>query len=253
MTQPPGSGPSVPRTAVEWDRVRESKIDALSRDPLSIRPDDYPDVRPEVVLSWRRSLLAGADPQATGFPVDEHFQPGTRLARVAQPIMSRLEDEISDLDSWGFLTDRQCRLMTAVVGDYPGAGRVHRMNLHPGTCFAEDVIGTNGLGCAHELQQAFLVSGTEHFRADSEVLTTTGVIIRDPFTKRYAGTFGVHCRREYGAAAHRSRSWLRSAGRSRRSCWPAAPTPSATSSTPSPARSAASAAPSWRSASDCAW
>nr|WP_275585661.1 helix-turn-helix domain-containing protein [Geodermatophilus sabuli] len=75
------------------------------------------------------------------------------------------------------------------------------MDLRPGTVFAEDVIGTNGLGCAHEEQRAFLISGTEHLRSDSEVLTTTGVPLRDPFTRRYAGTLGVHCRREYASAA----------------------------------------------------
>ncbi|SFL14723.1 sigma-54-dependent Fis family transcriptional regulator [Geodermatophilus ruber] len=202
MTEGVGpGGPQVPRTAAEWERVREAKHDVLSRDPFTVRPADHPGVRPEVVASWRRSLLAGVDPNATRFPVDDPFEPRTRLASVAQPIMNRLKDQISDLSSWGFLVDRGCRLLTAAVGDFPQAERVLRKDLRPGTCFAEDVIGTNGLGCAHELQQAFLISGTEHFRTDSEVLTTTGVVIRDPFTRRYVGTLGVHCRREYASAA----------------------------------------------------
>jgi transcriptional regulator of acetoin/glycerol metabolism len=193
--------PPIPRTAAEWRRVREVKLDVLARDPFSVDPAEHPAVRPEVVASWRRSMLAGVDPQAREYVFDEEFRPRTRLAAVAQPIMNRLRDEISDLNSWGFLADRACRLLTLVVGDFPQAGRVHRQNLSPGMCFGEDLMGTNGLGCAHETQQAFVISGTEHFRTDSEILTTTGVIIRDPFTRRYAGTFGVHCMREYGAAA----------------------------------------------------
>ncbi|WP_214401378.1 sigma-54-dependent Fis family transcriptional regulator [Pseudonocardia lacus] len=194
-------GARMPRTAVEWDRVRAVKHEVLVRDPLDVDPADFPDVRPEVVASWRRSALAGVDPAATDYRFDDGFHPGTRLAAVAQPIMDRLRDEIADLDSWGFLADRGCRLLTAVVGDFPRADRVHRQNLSPGMCFAEDVMGTNGLGCAHETQRAFVVSGTEHFRTDTEVITTTGVIIRDPVTSRYAGTLGVHCHREYGSAA----------------------------------------------------
>jgi transcriptional regulator of acetoin/glycerol metabolism len=166
-----------------------------------VDPATYPDVRPEVVASWRRSMLAGVDPGDRHFTIDDEFQPRTRLAAVAQPTMERLKDEISDLNCWGFLADRACRLLTFVVGDFPQAVRVLRQNLRPGICFGEDIVGTNGMGCAHETQRAFIISGTEHFRTDTEILTTTGVIIRDPFTNRYAGTLGAHCLREYSTAA----------------------------------------------------
>ncbi|MFD2416346.1 sigma-54-dependent Fis family transcriptional regulator [Amycolatopsis pigmentata] len=194
-------GPVIPRTPAEWERVREAKLDALARGPLAVDPADYPGVRPEVVASWRRSMLAGVDPAATHYVVDKDFQPNSRLAVVAEPIMNRLKDEISDLNAWAFLADRACRLLTLVVGDFPHAEHVHRQNVRPGTFFTEDIMGTNGIGCAHETKNAFIISGTEHFRTDTEVLTTTGVIIRDPFTKRYAGTLGAHCRREYTSAA----------------------------------------------------
>jgi transcriptional regulator of acetoin/glycerol metabolism len=200
MTSTP-SGPLIPRTAVEWERVRAVKLDVLARDPMWVDPADHPGVRPEVVASWRRSMLAGVDPGDTAYHLDPEFQPRTRLAAVAQPIMDRMRDEISDLSSWGFLADRGCRLLTTVVGDFPRAARVHLQNLCPGMSFAEDVMGTNGLGCAHETQQAFLISGSEHFRTDTEIITTTGVIIRDPFTRRHVGSLGVHCFREYGSAA----------------------------------------------------
>lgn len=195
------SPPRVPRTNAEWELVREAKLEVLGRDPRTVDPAGFPAVRPEVVASWRRSMLAGVDPEARTYVVDDDFESRARLTAVAQPIMNRLKDEISDLSCWGFLADRACRLLTVVVGDFPLAWRVHRQNLRPGMCFAEDLMGTNGLGCAHETQQAFIISGTEHFRTDTEILTTTGVIIRDPFTKRYAGTLGVHCLREYGSAA----------------------------------------------------
>lgn len=194
-------GPVIPRTAAEWERVREAKLDVLARGPLAVDPADYPGVRPEVVASWRRSMLAGVDPEATRFILDKDFQPQSRLAVVADPIMDRLRDEISDLNAWAFLADRSCRLLTLVVGDFPHAEHVHRRNFQPGTCFAEDLVGTNGIGCAHETKDAFIISGTEHFRTDTELLTTTGVIIRDPFTKRYAGALGAHCMREYTSAA----------------------------------------------------
>jgi transcriptional regulator of acetoin/glycerol metabolism len=191
----------APATVHEWERVRELKLDVLSRDPRLVDPDDYPDVRGEVVLSWKRSMLAGVDPFATDIPFDKDFNPKSRLAQLAQPIMNRLEDQISDLSSWGFLTDRASRLLTAVVGDSPQALRMRQVDLRPGLCFAEDQIGTNGIGCAHERHQPFIVSGSEHFRMNTEIITTTGVNIRDPYTQRFVGTLGVHCRREYGSGA----------------------------------------------------
>jgi len=193
--------PAVPATAAEWDAIRAAKLEALDRDPLSIRDGDYPQVRPDVLRSWKRSMLSGVDPHGTAIPHDPGFVAQSRLAQVAQPIMNRLEDQISDLSSWGFLTDRASRLLTVVVGDSPQALRLRQKNLRPGLCFAEDLIGTNGIACAQEEQRPFIISGTEHFRFDSEILTTTGVNIRDPYTKRFVGTLGVHCRREYGSTA----------------------------------------------------
>src|SRR5699024_10042590 len=154
----------VPSSAAQWDRIRSAKHDVLTRDPFTVDPADYPEVRPEIVQSWRRSMLAGVDPEATGFPMDPDFHPGTRLAGVAEPIMDRLKDEISDLSSWGVLADRGCRLLTAAIGEFPQVWQVRQQDLRPGMCLSEDIAGTNGQGCAHELQQPVLISGTEHFR-----------------------------------------------------------------------------------------
>jgi transcriptional regulator of acetoin/glycerol metabolism len=192
---------TVPGSIAEWDAIRAAKLEVLERDPFSIRDGDYPQVRPDVLRSWKRSLLAGVDPHGTVIPHDPGFVAQSRLAQIAQPIMNRLEDQISDLSSWGFLTDRASRLLTVVVGDSPQAERLRQKDLRPGLCFAEDQIGTNGIGCAQEEQRPFIISGSEHFRLDTEIITTTGVNIRDPYTKRFVGTLGVHCRREYGSTA----------------------------------------------------
>lgn len=189
-----------PTTERDWKRVREIKHQVLTQDPKLLVPEDYPEVRAEVLLSWKRSMLYDVDPTATDIPLDK-YSPQSRLAQVAQPIMNRLEDQISDLRAWGFLTDRSCRLLTVVVGDSLQAKEPANDGLRPGRCFLEEHIGTNGIGVAHERQQATLISGSEHFREDAGILTTTGVIIRDPFTKRFVGTLGLHSYREYNLPA----------------------------------------------------
>lgn len=193
--------PPVPRTEQEWARVRRAKLQVLARDPMEVHPADFPQVRPEVLASWRRSMLAGVDPEATGYKVEREVRPHSRLAAAASPIMERLGDQIGELNAWAFLTDADCRLLLAVIGDFPQARRIRRQNIEPGTTFAEDVMGTNGLGCARETGRAFVISGAEHFRTDTELITTTGVLIRDPFTRRQVGTLGAHCLRGDGTAA----------------------------------------------------
>ncbi|WP_175475406.1 helix-turn-helix domain-containing protein [Arthrobacter sp. UCD-GKA] len=191
----------APRTNAQWDRIQEIKLEVLQQDPLDLMPDQFPEIRREVLMSWKRSMLAGVDAWGTEIPFDEGFSPTNRLARIAQPIMNRLEDQLSDLSSWGFLTDRGCRLLTSVVGDAPDIRMSQGTKLRPGLCFSEEAIGTNGIGLALEDQRPQVVSGTEHFRMDTGILTTTGVNIRDPYTRRFVGTLGVHCRREYGSGA----------------------------------------------------
>ncbi|HLS48547.1 MAG TPA: helix-turn-helix domain-containing protein [Actinomycetaceae bacterium] len=199
----PGGGGvgHFPRTELEFDAVRAAKRHALSRDPMMWRPEDFPQVREDVLMSWKRSALARVDPQAAEFPRDPGFASSSRLSQVAQPIMDRLADQISDLSAWGFLVDRGCRLLTAAVGDAMQAQVTSKFDAMPGRCFSEELIGTNGIGCAHELQRTFVVAGPEHFRRSDEVLTTVGVVIRDPFTQRQVGTLGIACRHQYASAA----------------------------------------------------
>lgn len=190
-----------PRSEAEFAHVRAAKRRALARDPMSWRVADFPEVREEILMSWKRSALAGVDPQTTEFPRDPGFASSSRLSQVAQPIMDRLADQISDLSAWGFLVDRGCRLLTAAVGDAMQAQVTSKFDALPGRCFTEELIGTNGIGCAHELQRTFVVAGPEHFRRSDEVLTTVGVVIRDPFTHRQVGTLGIACRHQYASAA----------------------------------------------------
>ena len=50
----------MPASVAEWDAIRAAKLEVLERDPLSIRDGDYPQVRPDVLRSWKRSMLAGS-------------------------------------------------------------------------------------------------------------------------------------------------------------------------------------------------
>ena len=67
-----------PRSEAEFAHVRAAKRRALARDPMSWRVADFPEVREEILMSWKRSALAGVDPQTTEFPRDPGFASSSR-------------------------------------------------------------------------------------------------------------------------------------------------------------------------------
>jgi transcriptional regulator of acetoin/glycerol metabolism len=175
----------------EWRRTLRVRERFLA-DPRHLPPADC-GVRREIIMSWRRSLLSGVDTAATDLPCDTGAAPPYRLVQAAQPVLDRLAGEIAGTQSWTFLADRECRLVSFVVGDQALAPMLEDRGAFPGACFGEDRVGTNGLGTAVEQQRPFIVAGSEHFRAYESDATTCGAPIRDPLTGRLAGLLNMNC------------------------------------------------------------
>src|SRR5690625_3144874 len=194
------SDAKTPFTNQQWDIVAEAKQRALSTKPHQLSPANFPEVRPQILMSWKRSMLAGVDPDATKIPIDDDINPEAAWVRISEPIMDRLSVQVASFGGWAFLTDQNSRLLKVVHKKHPDFAGLDAVTMTAGQCFAEDTIGTNGIGVSRELQQSFVVSGTEHFRSP-ETITTTGVPIIDPTTRRILGTLGVHCRREYASGS----------------------------------------------------
>jgi transcriptional regulator of acetoin/glycerol metabolism len=172
--------------------VRERFLD----DPGRLPPADC-GVRREIIMSWRRSLLSGVDTAATEQPRDADAAPPRRLVQAAGPVLDRLADEIAGTPAWAFLADRECRLVSHVVGDRALTPMLEDRGAFPGACFGEDRVGTNGLGTAVERRRPFIVAGTEHFRAYESEATTCGVPVREPLTGRLAGLLNMNCPYEF--------------------------------------------------------
>jgi transcriptional regulator of acetoin/glycerol metabolism len=111
--------------------------------------------------------------------------------------MDRLADQVAGMRVWAFLTDRECRLIWYVVGAPALSSQLEARGAFPGAWFAEDVVGTNGLGTAVEERRPFIVAGSEHFRAYESQATTAGAPVRDPLTGRLVGLLNLNCRYEF--------------------------------------------------------
>jgi transcriptional regulator of acetoin/glycerol metabolism len=97
-----------------WRRTLEARERFLS-DPDRLPPESC-GVRREIVMSWRRSLLSGVDSASTDLPRDKDAAPPGRLIQAARPVLDRLAGEIAGAHAWAFLADRECRLVSRVVG-----------------------------------------------------------------------------------------------------------------------------------------
>ena len=150
-------------------------------------------VRREIIMSWRRSLLSGVDSAGTDLPRDTCAAPPGRLIQAAEPVLARLAGEIAGTQAWAFLADRECRLVSHVVGHRALTPMLEDRGAFPGALFGEDVVGTNGLGTAVEPQRPFIVAGSEHFRTYESEATTAGAPVRDPLTGRLAGLLNMNC------------------------------------------------------------
>lgn len=151
-------------------------------------------VRPEIARSWQRSRQSGVRPD--GDPATRHaqFDPERRLLRLARPILDRLEDEVSDTDAVVILTDARGLVLERRAGDASLRRGLDRVFLAPGHLYAEETVGTNGIGTASEDRRATWVVGSEHYVEWLRWLSCAGVPIRDPITGRVEGILDLTCR-----------------------------------------------------------
>jgi transcriptional regulator of acetoin/glycerol metabolism len=155
-------------------------------------------VRPDVLQSWKRSLLSGAElaqPSLT-YRGEHHARAALRLA--ADPVLSRLAEELSGLDAGVLLCDHEAVVVQRWVSDVGILPLMDRINSDVGFCISEETIGTNGVGSVIESGQAIQISGPEHLAEALQPFTCVGVPVHHPITRRLEGVITMNCRATSG-------------------------------------------------------
>lgn len=152
-------------------------------------------VRSEIVASWRRSRLSGVAPDryAVPFEPDRTNRTG-RLARLAVPILSGFADHLTQTHTSLALTDEHGRIMWRWVSERYLRSQMDRLSVAAGFRFAEEHVGTNGIGVALELGRPVQVNASEHYCAALDVFCCTAAPVRDPITRRLLGAMNITCR-----------------------------------------------------------
>lgn len=119
--------------------------------------------RQDILSSWKRSLLAGLAPERFEVPHLTDVDEDGPLAWAAAPVMARLAEELEGIGIGILLADSRGHIISRRSGERQVLRLLDKVELAPGSLYAEDHIGTNAIGTAVALARPSVVAGPEHF------------------------------------------------------------------------------------------
>ncbi|AIJ18203.1 sigma-54-dependent Fis family transcriptional regulator [Streptomyces lividans] len=151
-------------------------------------------VVPEGILnSWQRSKYLGIGTDEVVVPYQPDYDRESRLVRAATPVLDRLEQALTGSDASVIVTDRNGWVRDRRVGEKRLSAHLDRVHLAPGFNYAEQFVGTNGIGVALEERRPNVVLGTEHFNERLQSVSCAAAPIRNTVTGRVEGAMNLTC------------------------------------------------------------
>ena len=163
---------------------------------LTAEPIEPGQVRDTILASWRRSREwhVAADRIDLSYVRDPDLD--TPLTRAALPVLQNLRENLQGERVSIILTDGQGVALSRLTADHDLERHLDRVQLAPGFSYAEEFVGTNGIGTALESGRAARVSGHEHYAEHLEDLACAAVPVRHPVSGRAAGAVNLTCWRK---------------------------------------------------------
>src|SRR5919199_1511281 len=178
---PPGADPRVHTRLLA--RVRAA---ALSGGTPPAAP------RPVIGASWRRLRGSGLDPSRTpdvalldGAAL-ERRRGESGLAPLLPLLRERLLPVARDAGQVLVVVDAGCRVLWR-EGGAEVRRRADRLGFVEGSCWDEDVVGTNAIGTSVVVRAPLQVHAAEHYAEGHQPWTCAAAPLRDPVTGRVLG------------------------------------------------------------------
>jgi len=181
-------------TAVHLPALGDSKRLAKTRERfLTAEPVKPNEVRDTILASWWRSrqFKVAADRVALPYVRDPDLD--TPLVRNAMPVLRNLREHLEGQPISVILTDAAGVVLTRMTADHDLERHLDGVQLAAGFSYAEEYVGTNGIGTALEGGQPAHVFGHEHYAEDLEDLACAGVPIHDPISGKAVGAVDLTC------------------------------------------------------------
>ncbi|MDP9436140.1 MAG: sigma-54-dependent Fis family transcriptional regulator, partial [Actinomycetota bacterium] len=161
-------------------------------------PVDPGVVRAPILASWTRSRWWQVPTDHLEVPYAGDLDPETALARAAEPVVRDLLDQFAAEPVSLILCDARGTVLRRHTGDALLERHLDRVSLAPGFSYAEQHVGTNGIGTALETHGPAQVLGHEHYVEHLEELACAGVPVTHPSGK-LLGVVDITCwRRDAG-------------------------------------------------------
>jgi transcriptional regulator of acetoin/glycerol metabolism len=163
---------------------------------LTAEPVKADEVREPILASWWRSrqFKVAADRVELSYVRDPDLD--TPLTRNAMPVLRNLREHLEGQPISVILTDAAGVVLTRLTADHDLERHLDGVQLAPGFSYAEEYVGTNGIGTALEGGQPAHVFGHEHYAEDLEDLACAGVPIHDPISGKAVGAVDLTCWRK---------------------------------------------------------
>jgi sigma-54 dependent transcriptional regulator, acetoin dehydrogenase operon transcriptional activator AcoR len=185
--------PSVarPPALTDGDRLAETRERFLTAETV-----DPKQVRDTILASWWRSKRwnVAADRIDLAYSGDPDLD--TPLTRSAMPVLRHLREHLEGQPISVILTDASGVVLTRLVADHDLDRHLDSVQLAPGFSYAEEFVGTNGIGTALEGGRPMHVFGHEHYAENLEDLACAGVPIRHPISGITLGAVDLTCWRK---------------------------------------------------------
>ncbi|HCA87255.1 MAG TPA: Fis family transcriptional regulator [Streptomyces sp.] len=143
--------------------------------------------------SWQRSKYLGIGIDEVIAPYQPDYDRESRLMRAAVPVLDRLEQTLAGSDASVIVTDRKGWVRDRRVGEKRLSVHLDRVHLAPGFSYAEQFVGTNGIGVALEERRSSVVLGAEHFNERLQKVSCAASPIRNPISGRVEGAMNLTC------------------------------------------------------------
>ena len=183
--------PASPPPQTSRDYLAEARVRFLTADQV-----DSAAVRKPILASWWRSRQWHV--AADRVDLDYLHEPDleTRLVRGAEPVLRKLHQELSGQPISIILTDADGLVLARLTGDHDLERALDGIKLAPGFSYAEERVGTNGIGTALEAGGPAHVFGHEHYAEDLDRFGCAGVPIHDPVSGKTVGVIDLTCWRK---------------------------------------------------------
>ncbi len=163
---------------------------------LTREPVEPHQVRDPILASWWRSREwnVPADHIELSYVRDPDLD--TPLTRSAMPVLRHLRENVEGQPISVILTDPAGVVLARLTADHDLERHLDGVKLAPGFSYAEELVGTNGIGTALEGGQPAHVFGHEHYAENLEDLACAGVPIHHPITGKTIGAVDLTCWRK---------------------------------------------------------